>query len=190
MDTNSIEFKEALNELVMAVSKVLRLANGGLTAEQQMQQVAVALNSLLATTGTAFTVSAAEPTRMVGTDKTENTILRPDQAAVQAPTSDHVALATLYAEKVIIRDTDGEPGFRIRNLTSTKDESTSVIEIHTYSDSEADFVVLPTFKRADADDRAIASSGDGSRPALIAPGTLRLDGKYWMVISPCKVDWK
>lgn len=192
MDTQNTQFQEVLNELYVALMKVMRLANpNGVTDEMKLQQIIASLSAL---SGSSCSSTATVPIVANG-----NTT---EQVAISSQPKESIASVeireTKYAQGPELREADNLYGFRNKDLDS-EDNEQLCFKILIINDDNALFEM----KTDDAvmnninNDSTLTpkevidltgTPANGMKVHNTGRGILEKNGKFWMVKTPCKVE--
>ena len=192
MDTRDNQFQDALNELYMSLTKVMRLAGCDMNAEQQLQYVVSALSGFTQNGTISMTKSVSPPLTLV--EEVENVS---SSATTQQSLQQFSIRETKYAQSPDQRNSDDKWAFKNRELEENSDDNL-YYTVGIIDDKEAVFELNENAIQELNDKPWIAPNGvvlqSGSsiheRFDCIQKGKLERDGKYWVVLEPCKIEWQ
>lgn len=193
MDTNDAIFQQALDELYVSLIKVMRLARGRLSTEQQLQYVISSLGDL----------AREIPGGIAGPVPNDNSvIINPVKPVNPVESQPPVDIAQevreyKYATMPEMRDSDGAWGFRNKYLEA--DDETHYYKVGFINDEVAEFELKPGKATVDAltdnpqiaPEEMVKATGSANHTIIdiIQKGRLVRDGKFWIVKQPCEIRW-
>ena len=195
MDTNDAIFQQALDELYVSLIKVMRLARGRLSTEQQLQYVISSLGDL----AREIPGGNSGPIHVENPVVVNSVVVNPVKPDIPQPSVDitQEAREYKYATMPEMRDADGAWGFRNKYLEA--DDDTHYYKVSIINDEIAEFELKPGKATVDAlaDNPLIApkemviitGSSNHTIIDIIQKGRLVRDGKFWIVSQPCKIKW-
>ncbi len=189
MDTKDERFQEALNELYVSLMKVMRLAGSDMNTEQQLQYVVSTLSGFTQNGTISITKSVSPSPTLV--EEVENIS---GSATKQHSVQQFSIRETKYAQ--LPQQIGLNWAFRNKRLEDNCEDNL-YYTLGIINDKEAVFELnenaIPELSdKPIAPDSVVIQSGSSNheRFVCIQKGKLEFDGKYWVVLEPCKIVWQ